>query len=107
MRLGLSNALPRRRARYRCLTIRAPVADPICSCYGFFFMTMQYRSTGKDDPWHFCQNCTRWPKRDFDALAFANPPLCKECEALCDRGECQELSHESPLEPRRRTNWNR
>ena len=47
-------------------------------------MTMQYRSTGKDDPWHFCQNCTHWPKSDFDALAFANPPLCKECEALCD-----------------------
>ena len=40
--------------------------------------------------WHFCTNCSEWPRHDF--LNSLDPPrdedLCHECEEKRRAGEC-------------------
>jgi hypothetical protein len=50
---------------------------------------MEYRTNNdpKDDSWHFCQQCSKWPRRRRgNILWLANPPrhlkLCAECQRL-------------------------
>ena len=49
-----------------------------------------YRRRLLEERWHFCTNCSGWPRHDF--LNSLDPPrdedLCPECEEKRRAGEC-------------------
>ena len=56
---------------------------------------MQYRRRKGSDTWHFCSNCSNWPRGragvDYD-VRYTKPTtgeLDNECMAKRDAGRCQ------------------
>ncbi len=51
-----------------------------------------YRKIRAADTWHWCENCSSWPDRDF--IERKGPPgigqLCGECKALDKSNICEE-----------------
>lgn len=53
-------------------------------------MTSTYRKKKGSDTWHFCSNCSNWPRYDYDERT-SKPTygeLCNECQAKRDAGSC-------------------
>ena len=59
---------------------------------------MIYRRRVKSDTWHFCKNCSNWPKRGYverrvitiaDAKLIAKGEYCDQCKAKRKRSECK------------------
>jgi DNA-binding response OmpR family regulator len=54
-----------------------------------------YRRKKGLQSWHFCRNCSHWPRLDFDEQPTAPPltdALCNECESRRRTGDCQGLN---------------
>jgi DNA-binding response OmpR family regulator len=54
-----------------------------------------YRRKKGSESWHFCRNCSQWPRTDYEEQQTA-PPLadrfCSDCESKRRTGECEGLS---------------
>jgi hypothetical protein len=54
-------------------------------------MTAEYRRKIGQQTWHFCSNCSHWPRADY--VTLKEPPrthqMCNECICKRDRGECE------------------
>ena len=53
-------------------------------------MARQYRRRDGRDTWHFCRNCSNWPKKNY-SVSRKKPTsgeLCNECQAKKARGAC-------------------
>jgi hypothetical protein len=54
-------------------------------------MAGTWRRRKNHDTWHFCTNCSNWPKEDYD-VSFHKPTygeLCDECKAKDKAGNCK------------------
>jgi len=54
-------------------------------------MAATYRRKKGKDTWHFCSNCSNWPKADYDER-YDKPTsgeLCNECLAKKKDNNCQ------------------
>ena len=53
---------------------------------------MTYRKVWGTDTWHFCQNCSNWPKVAYQEQEEPPPwgHICHECKAKDIKGECQK-----------------
>jgi len=55
-------------------------------------MEIYRRRLGKD-AWHWCTNCTNWPKRDYVEVERSMRPttyeLCDQCLARDKAGKCK------------------
>ena len=54
---------------------------------------MRYRRSNDKDAWHFCVNCPRWPRENFEEEP-ARPvhgELCSECQARLILQTCETL----------------
>jgi hypothetical protein len=42
--------------------------------------------------WHFCSNCSQWPKADYceQLVAPISEEMCDECEANHRQGKCDD-----------------
>lgn len=51
---------------------------------------MAYRKREDGNIWHWCKNCSHWPREDFDEKAGKpfTGELCNECQALTKAGKC-------------------
>jgi transcriptional regulator with XRE-family HTH domain len=51
---------------------------------------MAYRRRKDGDTWHFCSNCSNWPRSNYDEKPNkpAGGELCNECRAKERAGEC-------------------
>lgn len=53
---------------------------------------MSYRKVTGTDIWHYCQNCSNWPKVNY--LEEKEAPrwgtICGECRAKDVKGECEK-----------------
>ncbi|HEV2756491.1 MAG TPA: S8 family serine peptidase [Actinomycetota bacterium] len=51
-----------------------------------------YRRRRGSDVWHFCTNCTSWPKRDYDERATKprSGELCNQCLSKKRKGACRQ-----------------
>ena len=51
-----------------------------------------YRKRKDKDAWHWCKNCSNWPKRDYMEVEREMRPttyeLCDQCLALEQAGNC-------------------
>ncbi len=58
----------------------------------------EYRKRTYSDTWHWCTNCTQWPKwpDDYETwCGYDRPPvgeLCDQCRSKEDNFNCQEKS---------------
>jgi hypothetical protein len=61
---------------------------------GNYFYVLKH---GEGTVWHFCTNCSHWPKEDEKALVLSmhqasykpdTGVFCTECKALLEKGEC-------------------
>jgi hypothetical protein len=52
---------------------------------------MTYRKLNGTDIWHFCQNCSNWPKVSYQEEQESPRwgRICDECKAKDVKGECQ------------------
>ncbi len=52
---------------------------------------MAYRRRKGRDTWHFCTNCSNWPKSNYDARDSkpSSGELCDECKAKRKAGNCK------------------
>lgn len=54
-------------------------------------MALGYRKKQSSDTWHFCCNCSQWPR--FDFIELWQPPtigeMCNECEVRRREGKCR------------------
>ncbi len=55
-------------------------------------MRKVYRKSYKGDVWHWCENCSGWPKENYTIRHYipSNQKACEECQKLDDSGECQK-----------------
>ena len=57
---------------------------------------MTYRKQNGKEVWHFCRNCTNWPKSDYvesldKPLENKLPaPQCPQCIAKVQAGTCKK-----------------
>ncbi len=51
---------------------------------------MAYRKRNGSDTWHWCQNCSNWPKKDFKEQATkpSGGDQCNECKSKQKSGNC-------------------
>ena len=58
-------------------------------------MRKEYRRRKDSDTWHWCTNCSKWPKENYEVwIGEGRPPygeLDNECKAKEKNGECQIL----------------
>ena len=54
-------------------------------------MAKYRRKKGKDDKWHWCENCSRWPTANYEEITTFNIPtnLDWECRQKENAGECE------------------
>ena len=79
-----------------CLTCGAYVMEPQGARYGGpariddAFERKGYRRHIKGETWHFCSNCSQWPKTDynFSATRPASENFCAECISRVASGTC-------------------
>lgn len=50
----------------------------------------EYRKKNNSEVWHWCTNCSRWPKDDYETKARKpnEARLCKECQRKADKKDC-------------------
>ena len=52
----------------------------------------KYRKKKGSDAWHWCANCSNWPKYDYDEREFDKRPtsgeLCDQCLAKEKANDC-------------------
>lgn len=59
-------------------------------------MLTVYRRKNDRDAWHWCKNCSNWPKGGSDYAEIEAPvrpstgEFCNECKAKAARWECKE-----------------
>lgn len=49
-----------------------------------------YRKKESGSTWHWCENCSKWPKEKFEST-YNKPDsdkMCKECNKKAERGKC-------------------
>lgn len=53
---------------------------------------MTYRKVSGTATWHFCQNCSNWPKVNYQEQEEmpAWGTMCSECKVKDVKGECQK-----------------
>jgi hypothetical protein len=53
---------------------------------------MTYRKINGTDTWHFCLNCSNWPKVNYQEEQESPRwgEICKECKVKDIKGECQK-----------------
>ena len=51
-----------------------------------------YRRRKDSDTWHWCKNCSNWPKEDYEEITTKPTygELCDECKGKDKRGECNK-----------------
>jgi hypothetical protein len=49
-------------------------------------MANTYRKASGCQTWHFCSNCSHWPKEDYEeqGVVPGTGQLCNECKVLRD-----------------------
>jgi len=54
-------------------------------------MTHTYRRRRNRDTWHFCRNCTHWPKSDYESSKEKpkSGQMCDQCRAKRSRKNCK------------------
>jgi len=51
-----------------------------------------YRRRKGSDVWHWCTNCSRWPKSNYDkSTTKPNWELCNECKEKAKERTCRKL----------------
>jgi hypothetical protein len=52
---------------------------------------MAYRKIKGRDVWHWCKNCSKWPKSNYDERSGkpSSNELCDECRSKAKRGDCR------------------
>jgi hypothetical protein len=52
---------------------------------------MIYRRHTEIPIWHFCQNCSAWPRHDYQdqTIEPQREHLCAECSAKTEQLECE------------------
>lgn len=52
---------------------------------------MIYRRSSKEQAWHFCRNCVRWPREDYQERTVEPPVelLCTACIEKNERLQCE------------------
>ena len=52
---------------------------------------MEYRKLKGHDTWHWCRNCSNWPRANYDSKPSkpTTGELCNECQAKAKAGNCQ------------------
>ena len=55
-------------------------------------MRKVYRKKYGGDVWHWCENCSGWPKEDYTVRHYIphNDKGCEECQKLDDEGKCEK-----------------
>lgn len=55
----------------------------------------KYRKKKGSDTWHWCTNCSNWPKYDYDEREFDKRPtsgeLCDQCLAKEKDNKCVKI----------------
>jgi hypothetical protein len=53
-------------------------------------MASTYRRRNGSDTWHFCSNCTNWPRSNYDERSSkpTTGELCDQCKAKRSAGNC-------------------
>jgi hypothetical protein len=52
---------------------------------------MAYRKTKGTDTWHFCKNCSNWPKANYESSTKpTSGELCNECRGKERNGNCEK-----------------
>ena len=53
---------------------------------------MPYRRRNDSDTWHWCRNCSNWPKSNYNERATKprSGKLDRECKAKDRRGDCRK-----------------
>lgn len=53
---------------------------------------MAYRRTKGKDTWHFCSNCSNWPKTNYDERQDkpSSGEFCNECLGKQKNGQCSK-----------------
>jgi hypothetical protein len=49
-----------------------------------------WRRKNDSDTWHFCTNCSNWPRSNYET-AYSKPSsgeFCNECQAKRDNNNC-------------------
>jgi len=51
---------------------------------------MPYRKKKDRDTWHWCRNCSNWPRFNYDEKSMkpTSGELCNECQAKQKAGTC-------------------
>ena len=53
-------------------------------------VTTVYRKVADSQTWHFCSNCTHWPKDDYEESTLpVSGDACNQCKALHHEGNCR------------------
>jgi len=53
-----------------------------------------YRRRKGSDIWHWCTNCSNWPKSNFEkSTTKPNWELCNECKAKDRKKTCKKLEY--------------
>lgn len=49
------------------------------------------RSTAGYAKWHFCRNCSSYPRRDYEEVRYRpyDHDICAQCKRMNDQGRCQ------------------
>ena len=58
--------------------------------HGSLLMAKTYRRRENNDTWHFCKNCSNWPRQDYVERETkpTTGELCNECIAKERNGTC-------------------
>lgn len=53
---------------------------------------MAYRRRKESDTWHWCRNCSKWPKSNYESRASkpTSGDQCNECKAKVKDGKCMK-----------------
>ena len=51
----------------------------------------QYRKLKESDTWHFCSNCSNYPKRGYTTSSGkpTSGELCNQCQAKQSKNDCK------------------
>jgi hypothetical protein len=54
-------------------------------------MAKEWRRLKSSDTWHFCANCSNWPRSGYKRTRTKprSGELCDECRAKAEKNECR------------------
>jgi len=59
-------------------------------------LAMEYRRDLDGQTWHFCRNCSQWPRDSYNIIRADTVPthleLCNQCIALKQQDDCERTS---------------